>query len=123
MKAARPLKCKQLERYMCSRFFIDFPDTAAQELKLVSYLDSHFSGGDGARYEYLLLLYRVVAESTVCLMSHERRQTLAMIDRLAYALSLSLYYHASCAHGCCSHARRQTLLYLPRNAHYWVPVI
>ncbi|KJH53310.1 hypothetical protein DICVIV_00433 [Dictyocaulus viviparus] len=41
-KAARPSKCRQLERYMCSRFFIDFPDVVSQEQKLRNYLDNHF---------------------------------------------------------------------------------
>ncbi|VDM60028.1 unnamed protein product [Angiostrongylus costaricensis] len=150
-KAARPSKCRQLERYMCSRFFIDFPDVVSQEQKLRNYLDNHFgsnndqvrfcrsapsfsllvlrraknrnyplrseekiflerriflqwsSSGDEtdseasmsmapstilaqgqAKYDFLMLLHRVVSESTVCLMSHERRQTLVMIDRLAF---------------------------------------
>lgn len=29
------------ERYMCSRFFIDFPDVSTQEQKLISYLSNH----------------------------------------------------------------------------------
>ncbi|VDM37705.1 unnamed protein product [Toxocara canis] len=106
-KAARPNKCRLFERYMCSRFFIDFPDVNSQE----------------AKYEYLLLLYRVISESTVCLMSHERRQTLAMVDRLAYQLSVNMYYHQSCMGGFCGHTPRQTLLYLPPNASYWIPVV
>ncbi len=64
-RAARPWKCRQLERYMCSRFFIDFPDVGSQEQKLCSYLDNHFAGENQAKYEYLLLLFRVVSESTV----------------------------------------------------------
>lgn len=84
---------------------------------------NHFGSDDHTNYEYLLLLYRVISESTVCLMSHERRQTLAMVDRLAYQLSLSMYYKQSCYGGLCGHLPRQTLLYLPRNASYWVPVV
>lgn len=122
-RAARPHKCRQLERYMCSRFFIDFADVHTQEGKLRAYLDNHFGSDDHTNYEYLLLLYRVISESTVCLMSHERRQTLAMVDRLAYQLSLSMYYKQSCYGGLCGHLPRQTLLYLPRNASYWVPVV
>jgi hypothetical protein len=34
--------------------------------------------------DYLQLLHQIVADSTVCLMQHERRQTLAMIQRLMY---------------------------------------
>lgn len=108
---------------MCSRFFIDFPDIHSQESKLRAYLDNHFGNQDQAKYEYLLLLYRVISESTVCLMSHERRQTLAMVDRLACQLSMNIYYNQSCFGGLCDHTPRQTLLYLPPNASYWIPVV
>lgn len=75
---------KTLERYMCSRFFIDFPDVTQQQSKLESYLLNHLVGVDeGLRYEYLRRLHKVVDESTVCLMGHERRQTLNLIDELA----------------------------------------
>ncbi|XP_068249388.1 terminal nucleotidyltransferase 5C isoform X1 [Palaemon carinicauda] len=81
---ARPEEIKTLERYMCSRFFIDFPDVQQQQTKLEAYLWNHFVGEDEAlRYEYLMVLHRVVDESTVCLMGHERRQTLNLIDELA----------------------------------------
>uniref|UniRef100_A0A0R3S478 polynucleotide adenylyltransferase n=1 Tax=Elaeophora elaphi TaxID=1147741 RepID=A0A0R3S478_9BILA len=122
-KAARPNKCRQLERYMCSRFFIDFPEVNSQEVKLRAYLDNHFGTEDQDKYDYLLLLYRVISESTVCLMSHERRQTLSMVDRLAYQLSVNMYYQQSCVGGFCGHTPRQTLLYLPPNASYWIPVV
>lgn len=39
--------CRELEKYMCSRFFIDFPEINAQEAKLCAYLDNHF----GAEFE------------------------------------------------------------------------
>lgn len=81
---ACPKEIKTLERYMCSRFFIDFPDVTQQQNKLESYLLNHLVGSDeGLRYEYLRRLHRVVDESTVCLMGHERRQTLNLIDELA----------------------------------------
>ncbi|EYC25685.1 hypothetical protein Y032_0011g1333 [Ancylostoma ceylanicum] len=48
-KAARPSKCRQLERYMCSRFFIDFPDVVSQEQKLRNYLDNHFGSNNDQR--------------------------------------------------------------------------
>lgn len=78
-------RIKQLERYMCSRFFIDFPDINMQRLKLEAYLKNHFWGIDEEplQYQYLLHLRQVVENSTVCLMSHERRQTLHLIESLA----------------------------------------
>jgi hypothetical protein len=80
-----PKRIKTLERYMCSRFFIDFPDIVQQRIKLESYLRNHFGGADEEQlqYEYLMHLYSVVETSTVCLMGHERRQTLMLIENLS----------------------------------------
>jgi len=75
---------KKMERYMCSRFFIDFSELPAQRNKLESYLASHFVGDDWTKTQYLMQLYKVVDESTVCLMGHERRQTLHLIEEMAY---------------------------------------
>lgn len=75
---------KALERYMCSRFFIDFPDIGEQQRKLEAYLQSHFVGEEKNKYNYLMILRRVVNESTVCLMGHERRQTLNLISLIAF---------------------------------------
>lgn len=83
----RPAKydeIKNLEKYMCSRFFIDFPDINVQRVKLANYLKTHFQEDDQTKYEYLMILYEVVDESTVCLMGHERRQTLSLIEEFAY---------------------------------------
>ncbi|XP_072230834.1 terminal nucleotidyltransferase 5D-like [Leuresthes tenuis] len=75
---------KSLERYMCSRFFIDFPDVSEQQRKIEAYLHCHFIGNEEtSKYDYLMTLRRVIDESTVCLMGHERRQTLNMITVLA----------------------------------------
>ncbi|KAF7648381.1 hypothetical protein LDENG_00157700 [Lucifuga dentata] len=75
---------KALERYMCSRFFIDFPDIGEQQRKVEAYLQSHFVGEEKSKYDYLVILRRVVNESTVCLMGHERRQTLHLISLMAF---------------------------------------
>lgn len=79
---------KSLQRYMCSRFFIDFPDIVQQRAKLENYLWNHFVGPEeeSLKHQYLMLLREVVAESTVCLMGHERRQTLNLIDNLAWQI-------------------------------------
>lgn len=74
---------KALQKYMCSRFFIDFSDIVEQQRKLESYLQNHFVGMEYKRYDCLKTLYDVVDESTVCLMGHERRQTLNLIAMLA----------------------------------------
>lgn len=83
---ARPDCIKTLQRYMCSRFFIDFPDINQQKAKLENYLWNHFVGPEeeALKHPYLVHLRDVVEESTVCLMGHERRQTLNLIDNLAW---------------------------------------
>lgn len=83
-RPASETEIKSLERYMCSRFFIDFPDVSQQQRKIEAYLQCHFIGSEEAsKYDYLMTLRRVIDESTVCLMGHERRQTLNMITVLA----------------------------------------
>lgn len=83
-RPASETEIKSLERYMCSRFFIDFPDVSEQQRKIEAYLQCHFIGNEEAsKYDYLMTLRRVIDESTVCLMGHERRQTLNMITVLA----------------------------------------
>ncbi|XP_029030534.1 uncharacterized protein LOC114870059 [Betta splendens] len=83
-RPASETQIKSLERYMCSRFFIDFPDVGEQQREVEAYLQCHFVGSEEAgKYDYLMTLRRVVDESTVCLMGHERRQTLNMITVLA----------------------------------------
>ncbi|KAM4546985.1 terminal nucleotidyltransferase 5C-like [Fundulus diaphanus] len=83
-RPASETEIKSLERYMCSRFFIDFPDVGEQQRKIEAYLQCHFVGNEEAsKYDYLMTLRRVIDESTVCLMGHERRQTLNMITVLA----------------------------------------
>jgi hypothetical protein len=72
-------KICQMEKYMCSRFFIDFKDVQTQRQKLENYLKSHSLDSSEKKYKYLQILYDVVEKSTVCLMGHERRQTLRMI--------------------------------------------
>jgi len=84
-KPTRDCDVRLLERYMCSRFFIDFSDVSDQRTKLSNYLADHFIDDDEEelRYRYLQTLYAVVEESTVCLMGHERRLTLELIRTLS----------------------------------------
>ncbi|CAG5136791.1 unnamed protein product [Candidula unifasciata] len=86
---ASEVNIRTMERYMCSRFFIDFSDINQQRQKLEAYLANHFSGDEDMKYEYLTTLYRVVDESTICLMGHERRQTLNLIQQLAYQVYMA----------------------------------
>ena len=84
----RPLNddFRNMERYMCSRFFIDFKDLHSQRQKLENYLNSHFLNDEKKKYRYLMTLYEVVENSTVCLMFHERKQTLRLIMTIANQL-------------------------------------
>lgn len=81
-----PNEIRLLERYMCSRFFIDFGDLTQQRQKLEGYLANHFIGDPCTQYNYLTVLYNIVSNSTVCLMGHERRQTLRLISFLSKQL-------------------------------------
>ncbi|XP_063244061.1 terminal nucleotidyltransferase 5C isoform X2 [Bacillus rossius redtenbacheri] len=119
-RAAQPDRIKNLERYMCSRFFIDFSDICQQRAKLENYLWNHFCGPDedeALKYQYLVLLHDVVEESTVCLMGHERRQTLSLIEELAYAVLCQEQQRLMAQHA----PPPTTLLYA--NGVYYAPVI
>ncbi|XP_028415047.1 terminal nucleotidyltransferase 5C-like [Dendronephthya gigantea] len=88
---------RSMERYMCSRFFIDFGDLDTQVRKLQKYLQDHFQGDERVKCEYLRILYRTIASSTVCLMNHERKQTLMIIEQMANniehgLLEMNYYY-------------------------------
>ncbi|CAH8644894.1 unnamed protein product [Heterobilharzia americana] len=79
-----------LEKYMSSRFFIDFQDIASQKTKLVAFLANHFSEHEvSVKINYLRILYQVVSGSTICLMSHEHFQTLNLISEM---LRYFMYY-------------------------------
>ncbi|VDQ13343.1 unnamed protein product [Trichobilharzia regenti] len=81
-----------LEKYMSSRFFIDFQDITSQKVKLEAFLANHFSEHEiSVKINYLRILYQVVSGSTICLMSHEHFQTLNLItEMLRYLMH---YYH------------------------------
>jgi hypothetical protein len=81
----------QLEKLMCSRFFIDYADINEQEYKLLAFLSSHFFNDDSAKYRYLLQLRLIIERSTVCLMAHERNLTLTLVTQLATDYYYRLY--------------------------------
>lgn len=87
---------ENLERLMCSRFFIDYSDISSQYQKLDSYLLNHFGLNYGLMLCYLHELYRVVNDSTVCLMGHERRQALQLIVEMSYPIHIQLAHINSC---------------------------
>lgn len=122
-KPSQPEYIKTLERYMCSRFFIDFPDIGQQRAKLENYLWNHFVGPEEEtlKYQYLMLLHNVVEESTVCLMGHERRQTLALIENLAYQVLCQEQQQRLTNHQQAPPGPPATYVYA--NGYYYAPVI
>ncbi|XP_071864233.1 terminal nucleotidyltransferase 5C isoform X1 [Bombus fervidus] len=122
-KPSQPDYIKTLERYMCSRFFIDFPDISQQRAKLENYLWNHFVGPEeeALKYQYLMLLHSVVEESTVCLMGHERRQTLALIENLAYQVFCQEQQQRLSNHQQAPPGPPTTYVYA--NGYYYAPVI
>ncbi|XP_008555709.1 terminal nucleotidyltransferase 5C isoform X1 [Microplitis demolitor] len=130
-KPALPDYMKTLERYMCSRFFIDFPDINQQQAKLENYLWNHFVGPEeeSLKYQYLMLLQSVVEESTVCLMGHERRQTLALIENLAFQVlyqeqqRLNSQQSAAAVAAAAAAAANGQPAYVYTNTGFYYPVI
>jgi hypothetical protein len=122
-KPSQPDYIKTLERYMCSRFFIDFPDIGQQRSKLENYLWNHFVGPEeeALKYQYLMLLHSVVEESTVCLMGHERRQTLSLIQNLAYQVLCQEQQQRLTNHQQAPQGPPATYVYA--NGYYYAPVI
>lgn len=118
-RPANPEYIKSLERYMCSRFFIDFSDINQQRAKLENYLWNHFVGTEeeALKYNYLILLYQVVEDSTVCLMGHERRQTLSLISELAARVLYTEQQRLMAT----TVAPAATLIYA--NGYYYAPLI
>ncbi|CAH8631930.1 unnamed protein product [Schistosoma margrebowiei] len=94
-KPAEGVDVYTLERYMSSRFFIDFQDLSSQKVKLEAFLANHFAEHEiSLKINYLRILYQVVSGSTICLMSHEHFQTLNLIgELLRYLMYYYCYYH------------------------------
>jgi len=47
-------------QYMCSRFFIDFPDISVQEMKLLNYLQNHFGNEDEVGHGNLSNIHQLI---------------------------------------------------------------
>ncbi|CAH8661299.1 unnamed protein product [Schistosoma rodhaini] len=93
-KPAEGVDVYTLEKYMSSRFFIDFQDLSSQKVKLEAFLANHFADHEiSSKINYLRILYEVVSGSTICLMSHEHFQTLNLIGELLRYLIYYYYYY------------------------------
>lgn len=66
------IQMNDLQRYMCSRFFIDFRDSLTQEQVLFKYVTSHFGKDYDVRYRFLRCLYDVISTDSILLNRFER---------------------------------------------------
>ncbi|CAF0882093.1 unnamed protein product [Didymodactylos carnosus] len=80
---AEPTLIYDLQRYMCSRFFIDFRDSSTQEQVLSKYVGSHFGTDYSVRYRFLYCLYEVISNDSVWLSGYERTCFLHAISTMA----------------------------------------
>ncbi|XP_069478985.1 terminal nucleotidyltransferase 5B [Ambystoma mexicanum] len=113
---------KTLQRYMCSRYFIDFPDIGEQQRKLESYLQNHFVGMESKRYDCLMTLHKVVNESTVCLMGHERRQTLNLIAMFAAKVLSEQRMYPAMHNVACYYQPAHYIQEVNYNNYYYAPM-
>jgi hypothetical protein len=77
---------KDLQRYMCSRFFIDFRDSLTQEQVLFKYVTSHFGTDYDVRYRFLRCLYDVISTDSVWLSAFERICFLRTISTMSSSI-------------------------------------
>lgn len=104
---ADPESMAQLNKYMCSRFFIDFPDVVRQRSQLEKYLVNHFTGRDELKHPFLLQVRNQVHHHAFALPMRERTRTIDMIDVVS-----RLHVFASGMYGGGIYAN----VYSPRNS-------
>ncbi|CAF0964779.1 unnamed protein product [Rotaria sordida] len=80
------IQMKDLQRYMCSRFFIDFRDSLTQEQVLFKYVTSHFGTDYDVRYRFLRCLYDVISTDSVWLSGFERICFLRTISTMSSSI-------------------------------------
>lgn len=80
---AKDFDAQLLEQYMCTRFFIDFPDADRQYAQLDNYLTNHFDADwRRLRIPWLSTVRLVVNRSARCLIGHRRKQIVAIVNQL-----------------------------------------
>lgn len=80
------LQMKDLQRYMCSRFFIDFRDCSTQEQVLFKYVTSHFGLDYHVRWRFLQCLYEVIGQDTMGFCPFQRLSFLRIISMMLSTL-------------------------------------
>ena len=74
---------KELQRYMCSRFFIDFRHSSTQEQVLFNYVSSHFGSDFQIRHRFLRCLYEVASSD---------RLSFGAFERLCFLRTISMMF-------------------------------
>lgn len=82
-RPAENVDAQRLEKYMCARFFIDFPVIELQKVQLENYLENHFVKQEDQRGLFLVLVMNVIQRSAFCLPAQERDSTLQLIHQMA----------------------------------------
>ena len=85
-KPAEGSRMQQLEPYMCSRFFIDFPTDFQQYYKIRRCVTTRFLSVRevGKCQEFLKILFSVVSSQARCLMESERQKTMSVIFHISF---------------------------------------
>lgn len=90
-QTAEPTVMDAQERYMCNRFFIDFPTTcAAYHAKINKYIYSRFlqAGNVPKAIEFLDTLARIIRScALLCLSEGEKQKTLSSIQQIQFSIS------------------------------------
>ena len=73
-----------LEKTMCSRFFIDFDSIDNQQNTIDRYLTNHFIGEEELKFDFLVQLKSVLEKNSGCLMGVERRDIINAVTVTAY---------------------------------------
>ena len=55
----------EMEKYMCDRFFTDYNEVKAQQLKIEAHLKNHCLDDKDKRYKYIRILYGIVEKTGV----------------------------------------------------------
>ena len=81
---ADPEEPSTFKKYMCSRFFIDFPEIQRQQMQFENYLANHFSSSDdNSKRAFLACVLSLIQKNSVCLPSRERNKTLSLLNAIA----------------------------------------
>ncbi|ESN95882.1 hypothetical protein HELRODRAFT_185949 [Helobdella robusta] len=111
---------RAVKKYMCSRFFIDFPEVEKQKTQLESYLQNHFNTREHMKSPFLLNVIHFVDEHATCLATREKMKTLDMIKM---KMTDFTYQAAINQLGTDDYSASATLGMLARYPRYYYPFL